>query len=230
MPAIIASWPGSCSLARFEVVALLTKYLWLLDALVVAICAAILGSAASSLVAYRFGEVAHPMSPVAKIKEHPTTQVRSKRPDAILRRNIFCSTCPPIRLDGDPEPETLADKSPLPPQPTQLPLTLLAVMYAPARKAQKWDLAVIRNREQKTFGAFGTGAEKLGEYRYEIQRGTLKSVLGNLALLSRSARIVPELRGGRPAGFRLFAVRPDGPFAKIGLQTATSSLPSMGWR
>jgi general secretion pathway protein C len=56
------------------------------------------------------------------------------------------------------------------------------------------------------------------DHRYEVQRSTLNSVLGNLALLSRSARIVPEVRAGRPAGSRLFAVRPDGPFAKIGLQ------------
>ena len=34
----------------------------------------------------------------------------------------------------------------------------------------------------------------------------------------RAARIVPETRDGKPAGFRLFSVRPDGPFAKIGLQ------------
>ncbi|HEX7596845.1 MAG TPA: type II secretion system protein GspC, partial [Polyangia bacterium] len=52
---------------------------------------------------------------------------------------------------------------------------------------------------------------------YEIQRSTLESVLGNMSLLSRSARIVPEMRDGRAAGFRLYAVKPDGPFAKIGM-------------
>jgi general secretion pathway protein C len=152
-------------------------------------------------------------------------------------------------------------------------------MYAPTPKAHKWNMAVIRNNDRKTIGAFSEGAQihgatllsiadtrvyidnagatefldlllppkavpvppprpapppaqpvdafsqeldrgikKLGERRYEIHRSTLESVLGNLALLSRSARIVPEIRGGKPAGFRLFAVRPDGPFAKIGLQ------------
>jgi general secretion pathway protein C len=152
-------------------------------------------------------------------------------------------------------------------------------MFAPKPKAHKWNIAVIRNNERKTVGAFGEGAQiygatllsiadtrvyldnagatefldllpppksapvpprrpaplpaqpvdafsqeldrgikKLGEHRYEIHRSTLESVLGNLALLSRSARIVPEIRGGKTAGFRLFAVRPDGPFAKIGLQ------------
>jgi general secretion pathway protein C len=62
------------------------------------------------------------------------------------------------------------------------------------------------------------GIKKTGEHSYEVQRGTVDSLLGNMAVLSRSARIVPEVRDGRAAGFRLFSVRPDGPFAKIGIQ------------
>jgi general secretion pathway protein C len=62
------------------------------------------------------------------------------------------------------------------------------------------------------------GIKKTGEHSYDIQRQTLESVLGNMSLLSRSARIVPEIREGRAAGFRLYSVRPDGPFAKIGMQ------------
>jgi general secretion pathway protein C len=253
--------------------------MWLLDAAVVAVCAAVLGSSASSLVAYQLGESPHARPPAVQAQSPSPPPVRSKQPNAILRRNIFCSTCPPIQLDGDPEPVILPDMAPLQPQPTQLPLKLLAVMYSPTPKAHKWNMAVIRNNDRKTVGAFGEGAQvdgaillsiadtrvyidhagatefldllsppkstpiplaramtppvppgdtfsqeldrgikKLGENRYEIHRSTLESVLGNLALLSRSARIVPEMRGGKPAGFRLFAVRPDGPFAKIGLQ------------
>jgi general secretion pathway protein C len=62
------------------------------------------------------------------------------------------------------------------------------------------------------------GIHKTGELSYEIQRTTLEAVLANTNLLARSARIVPEVRDGRPAGFRLFSVRPDGPFGKIGMQ------------
>jgi general secretion pathway protein C len=62
------------------------------------------------------------------------------------------------------------------------------------------------------------GIKKVGEHNYEVQRATVDSLLGNMSLLSRSARIVPEIRDGKAAGFRLFSVRPDGPFAKIGLQ------------
>ena len=279
MPAQFVGWPRTCCLACSEVELLLTKYMWLLHATVVGICPAVLGSSASSLVAYRLGEAPHPSTPTPQVPLVWPPQARSKQPNAILRRNIFCSTCPPIQLDGDLESVTLPDMAPLQPQPTKLPLKLLAVMYAPTAKAHKWNMAVIRNNEQKTVGAFqeGTqvdgatllsiadtrvyidnagetefldlllppkatpapppqpgpppaqpvdafsqelerGIKKLGENRYEIHRSTLESVLGNFALLSRSARIVPEMRGGKPAGFRLFAVRPDGPFAKIGLQ------------
>ena len=264
---------------HLEVESLLTKHVWLLDGIVVVICAAVLGSSASSLVAYRFGEAAYPKPFAQQTKATQLSIARSKQPNAILRRNIFCSTCPPIRLEGDPEPVLLPDMAPLQPQATQLPIKLLAVMYSPSRKAKKWNMAIIRNNEQKTVGAFGVGEQvhgatllsvrdtrvyldnagttefidllpapkaapavparptpppvkpvdvlsqdldrgikKIGDHRYEIQKDTLNSVLSNLALLSRSARIVPELRGGKPAGFRLFAVRPDGPFAKIGLQ------------
>ena len=62
------------------------------------------------------------------------------------------------------------------------------------------------------------GIKKTGENTYEITRSTLETVLGNMSLLSRSARIVPEIRDGKAAGFRLYSVRPDGPFALIGMQ------------
>jgi general secretion pathway protein C len=34
----------------------------------------------------------------------------------------------------------------------------------------------------------------------------------------REVRFVPEVRDGVPFGLRLFAVRPDGPFASLGLR------------
>ena len=61
------------------------------------------------------------------------------------------------------------------------------------------------------------GIKKVGEHRYQVQRRTLEAVLENPGVLSRSARPVPEIREGRMMGFRLFAVRPDGPVARTGL-------------
>jgi general secretion pathway protein C len=256
----------------------LGKYLWVLDMAVIALCGAQLGLAASGLVASRFPPVAYrPRTP--RLPGATAAPIKSKRPDAILRRNIFCSTCPPIRLEGDPDP-ALAEESANPEsQPTGLPLKLVAVMFSPEPRRQRWNLAVVRDKDRGNIGAFSVGAKidgatlvsildrriyldhagaseyvdllaaakpsppaamppikaprppvdpfaaelergikKLGDRRYEIQRSTLEAVMGNLALLTRSARIVPDVRGGKPYGFRLFAVRPDGPFAKIGLQ------------
>ncbi len=200
---------------------------------------------------------------------------------------MFCSTCPPLLGEG--EPDAGVGEAALEPQATTLPLELVAVMYAPSAKEQKWDTAVIRDKDSKAIGAFAVGAQvdgatlvdildtrvyldnagtteyldllsppkpaptaasrpapaqrpkgdaftleldrgikKVGEHSYELQRSTLESVLGNIALLSRSARIVPELRGGKPYGFRLFAVRPDGPFAKIGLQNGDTIISING--
>ena len=62
------------------------------------------------------------------------------------------------------------------------------------------------------------GIKKVGEHNYEVQRGTIDSLLGNMGALAKGARIVPETRDGKSAGFRLFSIRPEGPFAKIGLQ------------
>jgi general secretion pathway protein C len=254
---------------------LLRKYLWALDLAVVALCATFLGNAASSAVESKVVAAIPAPAPVASKprRPEPTTASSSKQPDGILKRNIFCSTCPPI-ID-EPHPDGGAIDPSTEPVKTTLPLALLAIMYAPPPNGIKWSIAVIRDTEIKSMGAFpvggkihgatvieiqetriyldnagktefldlfekpappvppvasaagGTdplsiemdkGIKKTGEHSFEIQRGTLESVLGNMSLLSRSARIVPEMRDGKAAGFRLYAVKTDGPFAKIGMQ------------
>jgi len=263
--------------------AFLRNYLWSLDALVIAICAAFLGAAASSLVEARFLNVPAP-SKRHRVATLPKGEAppRSKKPDAILRRNIFCSKCPPILLDGEAAPApVVADVVPIQPQATTLPLRLLAVMYSSAFAEREWNTVVIRDTETKSVGAYRAGGQihgatlttiqetrvfldhagkiefldlfaapvtppppppirrpapvvavavdplsqeldrgikKLGENRYELRRSTVESVLGNVSVLARSARIIPEVRGGKAHGFRMMAVKPDGPFAKIGIQ------------
>jgi hypothetical protein len=62
------------------------------------------------------------------------------------------------------------------------------------------------------------GIRKLGEHRYEIKRRTLELALGNLVLLSNLVRAAPDMRDGKPVGYRLFAISADGPIAKLGLR------------
>ncbi len=60
--------------------------------------------------------------------------------------------------------------------------------------------------------------KRVGERRYRIDRQGLNKVLGDSQLLARSARIVPAIRGGRPSGFKLYAVRPGSIYQLMGLR------------
>jgi general secretion pathway protein C len=92
-------------------------------------------------------------------------------------------------------------------------------LFEPPAPPAQATAAAVPNKDTDPFAAeLANGIKKLSEHNYELKRNTLESVLGNMALLSRSARIVPEMKDGKAAGFRLFAVRPDGPFAMIGMQ------------
>jgi general secretion pathway protein C len=259
---------------------ILRKYLWIVDLVVVGLCAVFLGLAASSAFESKFlGSVTLPR-PAPHFYRGEPEAVRAKETEEILKRNIFCSTCPPIiqpalaPVDAGPAP-------PPPPQKTSLPLQLLVVNFAPPPWGFQYSTAVLRDTDDKMVGAFRVGnkvkgatvtgidetrvhldnegkpefidlldespanpsrpvaveapvapaaprddvtdalkngIKKTGENTYEIGRSTLETVLGNMSLLSRSARIVPEIRDGKAAGFRLYSVRPEGPFALIGMQ------------
>jgi general secretion pathway protein C len=79
---------------------------------------------------------------------------------------------------------------------------------APAPAAQKDPLV----------DALSKGLKKTGPNSYEVQRSAIDSLLGNMGALAKAARIVPETKDGKSAGFRLLSIKPDGPFGLIGLQ------------
>jgi S1-C subfamily serine protease len=60
--------------------------------------------------------------------------------------------------------------------------------------------------------------EKVGDNAYRVDRASLRAVIGNRPLVSRSARVVPELRDGRPRGLRMDSVSAGGLLAQLGLQ------------
>jgi general secretion pathway protein C len=256
---------------------LLRKYLWALDLVVIALCAAFGARATATFIE---SGLVRSLPTAAKRVSRPmlaSNTIYSKQVEEILKRNVFCSACPPI-LGGPPVADNGPQKPPEP-QKTNLPIRLLAVMFAPAPMDPRWSIAVIRDNDEKSAGPYSIGAKireatitdieetrvwlelsgrkeyldliekavaqgapntpaapptvpsgdplmaemdkgikKLSEHNYEVQRATVDSLLGNMSVLSRAARIVPEIKDGRPAGFRLFSVRPDGPFAKIGFQ------------
>jgi general secretion pathway protein C len=210
----------------------------------------------------------------ARVAAPPTpAPVYTKQIEEILKRNIFCSTCPPIlQTEGGPK----QPDAPPPLQRTSLNLKLLAIMFAPPPADPRWSVAVIRDNDAKTAGPYNVGSKvrdatiediddakvyldfgggrhefldlldrpqpaagapvaaatptdpfqaeldkgikQISDHKYEVQRSTLDALTNNMAALARAARIVPEVRDGKSVGFRLFSIRPDGPFAKIGLQ------------
>jgi general secretion pathway protein C len=259
---------------------LLRKYLWIVDLVAIGVCAVFLGRAAASMVESKYLLSMALPRPAAKLTRTETDVVYPKAIDDVIKRNVFCSTCPPI---VPVEPTATVNPAVMEPQKTTLPLQVLAINYVAPPWGFEHASATLRDTETKYVGAFrpgervrgatitgidetrvhldnagkpefidllepeanpagGTpavapvaaaapaqggdvfsqeldrGIKKTGENTYEIQRATLESVLGNMSLLARSARIVPEMRDGKAAGFRLYSVRPDGPFAKIGMQ------------
>ena len=255
---------------------LLRKYLWAIDLVVIALSAMFGARATATIIE---SSLTRGLPPPAKRAPRPVNSgiptVYTKQTEEILKRNMFCSTCPPII--GGPAP-VIPQVDPTP-QRTTLPLRLLAIMFAPAPVDPRWSMAIIRDNDEKSAGPYAIGSKireatitdieetrvdldvngrkeylelidkggptpgaapvaaapaapasdplmaemekgvkKINENTYDVQRGTVDSLLGNMSVLSRAARIVPEIKDGKPAGFRLFSVRPDGPFAKIGFQ------------
>jgi general secretion pathway protein C len=61
------------------------------------------------------------------------------------------------------------------------------------------------------------GIRRKSDTDFEIDRGLLDKLLGDTTTLARSARIVPSVKDNKPNGFKLYAIRPDSVYAKIGL-------------
>lgn len=59
---------------------------------------------------------------------------------------------------------------------------------------------------------------QLDEHTTQLPRAELEGALSDLALLSSQARIVPAFKDGLTVGFKLFSIRPDSLYAKLGVQ------------
>lgn len=65
--------------------------------------------------------------------------------------------------------------------------------------------------------AVDNGIHKNGDNTYDIDKGLVDRMLANPMAMARGARIVPSIKNGKPDGFRLYAIRPNSAFAKLGL-------------
>lgn len=64
----------------------------------------------------------------------------------------------------------------------------------------------------------GTGIRALSDNEYEVPRGEIDKTLSNLNDVAMQARIVPAFKDGQAHGFKLFSIRPDSIYSKIGVQ------------
>lgn len=66
--------------------------------------------------------------------------------------------------------------------------------------------------------ALGTGVKQITDNDYEIPRAEIDKTLANLNDVAMQARIVPAFKDGVAQGFKLFSIRPDSIYSKIGIQ------------
>ncbi|MCL2179293.1 MAG: general secretion pathway protein GspC [Proteobacteria bacterium] len=59
---------------------------------------------------------------------------------------------------------------------------------------------------------------ELSPNNYEVPRNELDKMLGNLSEVAMQARIVPAFKDGSSQGFRLYSIRPNSFYQKIGIQ------------
>jgi general secretion pathway protein C len=64
----------------------------------------------------------------------------------------------------------------------------------------------------------GSGIRAVSENEYEVPRGEIDKTLANLNEVAMQARIVPAFKDGQAQGFKLFSIRPDSIYSKIGVQ------------
>ena len=66
--------------------------------------------------------------------------------------------------------------------------------------------------------ANGASIRSTGENEYEVPRAEIDKTLSNLNDVAMQARIVPAFKDGVAQGFKLFSIRPDSIYTKIGIQ------------
>jgi general secretion pathway protein C len=64
----------------------------------------------------------------------------------------------------------------------------------------------------------GSGVAETGENRFVVDQRELNNALENMNQLLTQARMVPFFNAGKAEGFRIFAIRPNSLFEKIGLR------------
>jgi general secretion pathway protein C len=66
--------------------------------------------------------------------------------------------------------------------------------------------------------AWGAGIKALDGNNFEVPRSEVDRAINNLNDIAMQARLVPAFKDGAAEGFKLFSIRPDSLYSKIGIQ------------
>ena len=91
-------------------------------------------------------------------------------------------------------------------------------LYGEGGEVKKKPTPSKRRRRRGVANKYDKGIKKIGPNRYEVERKLVNEFLQNAAMAGRGAKIVPNMKGGKPNGFRLYAIRPYSIFAKLGIR------------
>ena len=83
-------------------------------------------------------------------------------------------------------------------------------------KTKKQSSSVRYSESTKKDGEYAI--KKVSDSEYVIDEAEVESALGNINRLLTQIRVVPNFKDGQADGFKVFAIKPDSIFAKIGLQ------------
>lgn len=91
-----------------------------------------------------------------------------------------------------------------------------------AAREQRQERASSRREDRSSDGddmdsLMEEGIRETGDNSYEIEQELVDQVLEDPSQVARGARIVPAVEDGESQGFKLYAIRPNSVFAKVGL-------------
>jgi serine/threonine protein kinase len=97
-------------------------------------------------------------------------------------------------------------------------LTWSALVLTVAAIALLAGIKLSSNRQSSPEQLIGAAIKALSDSKYEVPRSELEKILANLNEVAMHARILPAFKDGKAEGFKLFSIRPDSLYHKIGIQ------------
>jgi type II secretory pathway component PulC len=98
------------------------------------------------------------------------------------------------------------------------PIKPLPPTTKPGSPQLKSPVATSGDEADEMQAAIDAGVREIDPNTHEITRALVDKVLLNPMAVSKGARVVPAVKDGKPDGFKLYAIRPNSLYARLGLQ------------